>query len=129
MSRRGQFVIVAAIVVLAVVSTGGALAVAIVHAQQPPLEGETTPVPSAVDDRVVTLERQLFDRDNEILRLQAEWANCRATVDSATLTTQAKELVARCESTYHVKCQWNDAQRRIVPQTATTTVDPKETAK
>jgi hypothetical protein len=80
-------------------------------AEPPPLPAhETNPYQA----RIAQLEQQLFERDNEIVHLGAEWANCRATVDSSVLTSQATELVRRCEAAYGVPCTWDDKQRRVI---------------
>lgn len=79
---------------------------------------DQAPLPSIdtnpYQQRIQQLEQVLFERDNEIVHLQAEWANCRATVDSTVLTSQAIDLVRRCEATYGGKCTWDDKTRRVV---------------
>lgn len=76
------------------------------------------PLPSRPADpyvaRVQQLEQQVFERDNEILRLSTEWATCRQSLDVTTLTGQAVDLVRRCEAVYGVKCTWDDKARRVV---------------
>jgi multidrug resistance efflux pump len=88
--------------------------VVIVAAQDAPI----APLP-AIDTnpyqaRIAQLEEQLFARDNELLHLRAEWASCRASLDSADLTAQAFELVRRCEAATGSKCTWDDNKRRVV---------------
>jgi multidrug resistance efflux pump len=69
--------------------------------------------------QVAQLEAQLLARDNELLHVRAEWATCRASLDSADLTAQAFELVRRCEAATGGKCTWDDKQRRVVKIDAT----------
>lgn len=91
-------------------------------AQEPAGQAVETPAPAplpAIDTtpyraQVAQLEQQLFARDNEILHLRTEWATCRASLDAADLTTQAFELVRRCEAATGGKCTWDDKQRRVV---------------
>lgn len=84
------------------------------------LSGGQNPQPLASRDsnpyavQIQRLEQQVFERDNEILRLSTEWATCRQSLDVTTLTGQAVDLVRRCEAVYGVKCTWDDKARRVV---------------
>lgn len=88
--------------------------VLVVAAQEP------APAPLPANDsnpyqaRITQLEAQLLARDNELLHVRAEWATCRASLDSADLTAQAFDLVRRCEAATGGKCTWDDKQRRVV---------------
>lgn len=90
---------------------------AFVIAQQPVMSGPDDAgvmVGLSKDAQIAALDRQLFERDNEILHLKTEWATCRASLDATELSAQATALVRRCESATGGRCEWDNGARKVI---------------
>lgn len=109
MTRRLAYVSIAAILFLAAGNVAAFVARA--QGQERPLASKDSNPYAA---QIAALDRQLFERDNEILHLKTEWATCRASLDATELSAQATELVRRCEIATGGKCEWDNGARKVV---------------
>jgi hypothetical protein len=92
-----------------------ALVLVVASAQRPIGTDDAGNVPApSKDEQIAALDRQLFERDNEILHLRTEWATCRASLDATELSAQATELVRRCEIATGGKCEWDNGARKVI---------------